>query len=524
MLIICPASLRLNWQRECEKWLTRKFSIQIIDGGAPVPLTGDIIIINYDVVPKHRASIDTVSWGMLIADEAHYLKGAKTKRTISIFGKRGNAKKGEEPIPAIAARRRLLLTGTPIVNKPIELWTLISYLNPTVFNNFFSFAKRYCNANQNRYGWDFSGAKNLDELQDTLRSSVMVRRMKADVLKELPPKRRQIISLEDEGSAVKNEGKKSLEIEGQLNQLQAKLEIAEATDVDTQDILDQIRDAQKMAFTEMALARHDTAVAKIPACLAHIIECLESSERLVVFAHHHDVIDGLLAGLAEANISAVSLTGETPMEARQASVDAFQAGKAQIFLGNIQAAGVGITLTAASHVIFCELPWTPAELSQAEDRCHRIGQEESVLVQHIVLENSIDQRMAQALVDKQEIIDKALDIMVRQKLQAAPVIPTRERRQSLKKDLIAAIALVITPEQIEAAHQAMKQLAGMDEDHARAINNVGFSKIDVEIGHDLANRPSLSVKQGAFAAVLARKYRRQIDITALENLFIENNH
>ena len=517
ILIICPASLRLNWKRESEKWLMREFTIQIVEGRGSVPMNGDIIIINYDVIQYHRKLIDLVEWDLLIADEAHYLKNAKTKRTRAIIGKWD--RKEEDRIPAIKSRRRLLLTGTPIVNRPVELWTLVSYLLPGTFSNFFSYAKRYCNATKGRFGWDFTGAINLDELQDTLRSSCMVRRLKKDVLTDLPPKRRQIIEIpqEEEVSCVKAENKISEQWEGRLNDLQARLELAEAGDAGTESIMRSIQEAQKMAFTEMAKARHDTAVAKIPYCVDHIMEAVESSGSVVCFAHHHDVIDGLRAALNRAGVSSVELTGETAMTDRQAAVDAFQEGRAQVFIGSISAAGVGLTLTRSSHVVFCELPWTPSELSQAEDRCHRIGQKGNVLVQHIVMENSIDQRMAQALVSKQEVIDKALDVMVRKVLEASPVMPTKEKRSSRALD-IERIAKIITPEQIAMAHSLVREIAIADPDRARQINGIGFSKIDNIIGHELAEKPNLSSKQGALAVLISWKYRRQVSAQEFETL------
>jgi SWI/SNF-related matrix-associated actin-dependent regulator 1 of chromatin subfamily A len=517
ILIICPASLRLNWKRESEKWLMREFTIQIVEGRGSVPMNGDIIIINYDVIQYHRKLIDLVEWDLLIADEAHYLKNAKTKRTRAIIGKWD--RKEENRIPAIKSRRRLLLTGTPIVNRPVELWTLVSYLLPGTFSNFFSYAKRYCNATNGRFGWDFTGAINLDELQDTLRSSCMVRRLKKDVLTDLPPKRRQIIEIpqEEEVSCVKAENKISEQWEGRLNDLQARLELAEAADAGTESIMRSIQEAQKMAFTEMAKARHDTAVTKIPYCADHIIEAVESSGSVVCFAHHHDVIDGLRAALNRAGVSSVELTGETAMTDRQAAVDAFQEGRAQVFIGSISAAGVGLTLTRSSHVVFCELPWTPSELSQAEDRCHRIGQKGNVLVQHIVMENSIDQRMAQALVSKQEVIDKALDVMVRKVLEASPVMPTKEKRSSRALD-IERIAKIITPEQIALAHSLVREIAIADPDMARQVNGIGFSKIDNIIGHELAEKPNLSSKQGALAVLISWKYRRQVGAQEFETL------
>jgi hypothetical protein len=217
-----------------------------------------------------------------------------------------------------------------------------------------------------------------------------------------------------------------------------------------------------------------------------------------------------MEALAAENIAAVSLTGDTPMQTRQDNVDRFQNGKnCRVFVGNIQAAGVGITLTAASHVIFTELDWVPGNMTQAEDRCHRIGQHDSVLVQHLVLEGSLSARMAKVLIEKQDVIDRALD---RGKEVEVPATPSRERAatESVSHEKLTAIAEKLTPEQISAIHRGLQILAGWDEDHARSLNGIGFSKMDVAIGHSLANSFSLTARQAALGQKLVNRYRRQL--------------
>jgi SWI/SNF-related matrix-associated actin-dependent regulator 1 of chromatin subfamily A len=160
---------------------------------------------------------------------------------------------------------------------------------------------------------------------------------------------------------------------------------------------------------EIARLRHKTALAKVPALAEHCKSMLEETDKIVIFAHHKDVIDEIKQSLSE--YLPVSITGDISINERQESVDKFQSDdNCRVFIGSITAAGVGITLTAASTVIFAELDWVPGNLSQAEDRCHRIGQQDSVLVQHVMFENSIDAYLAQKIVSKQEIIEQAVDI------------------------------------------------------------------------------------------------------------------
>jgi SWI/SNF-related matrix-associated actin-dependent regulator 1 of chromatin subfamily A len=168
----------------------------------------------------------------------------------------------------------------------------------------------------------------------------------------------------------------------------------------------QLHSANKIAFEEMARVRHATAVAKIPHVIDHLNECLEAEDKVVVFVHHHD----LAHALRDAFTTAAIVTGETKPNMRSLEVDKFQHDpNCRVFIGSIHAAGLGLTLTAAQLVVFAELDWVPGNISQAEDRLHRIGQSGSVLVQHLVFDGSVDGIMATTIIEKQETIEAALD-------------------------------------------------------------------------------------------------------------------
>ena len=216
----------------------------------------------------------------------------------------------------------------------------------------------------------------------------MVRRLKKDVLTELPPKRRQIVVLPGDG-CDESYGLPDLSWDTYEETLRA------------------LR-SRKVDFEHYATARHEQAVSKIPAAVDFIREALESSDKIVVFAHHKDVLDGLEEGLA--GFACVKVCGETLLAHRAQAVERFQNDpNCRVFIGSITAAGVGLTLTASSHVIFVELDHTPGVMSQAEDRCHRIGQCESVLVQHLVRDKSLDAKIARALIAKQAIVDATVN-------------------------------------------------------------------------------------------------------------------
>ena len=395
VLIICPASLKLNWKKEWKKWDIKQLEVEIIKPNTKTFSATSVVILNYELLPKWQKELRQHEWSVMIVDEVHYVKNPSTARAQEIFGRKRavNKEKSDgsiircERLDPIPAKRRLFLTGTPILNRPIELWPIINALAPGFERSKLHYAKKYCAAFRNGFGWDLNGASNLDDLQTRLRSLFMVRRLKKDVLKELPPKRRQVLVLEAKGLTDLLEKEKKTYAQ--------YAECVKDGDFETPE------------FGDMSKVRKEVAVAKIPFILDHIKEVLEEQDKIVVFVHHHEVLDSLVAALGS---SCVHIDGRSKNEDRQAAIDRFQTDPTcKVFVGTIRAAGVGITLTAASVAIFGELDWVPGNVSQAEDRLHRIGQTDAVFVRHLVLEGSLDERMAQLIIQKQEVIDKALD-------------------------------------------------------------------------------------------------------------------
>lgn len=390
VLIVCPASLKRNWLLEWRKWATRKQSIGMAEGkdwpGA------EIVVINYDILPRYKENVQAVTWDILILDECQYLKNSKTRRTQNVCG--------SKEVKPIQAKCKLALTGTPIPNRPVELYSILRYLDPLGWPNKLTFAKRYCAAVPNGFGWDMNGASNLYELQEKLRSSVMLRRLKSDVMTELPAKQRQIIEVEiPEGDEIIAREKRLLKGLGEKEIL---------SDDEYRDLVKVMRGGDHGDFEKMSTIRRLNAVAKIPIVIEHLREAIEASGKVVVFCHHTEVVQALEEAFKSS--LRVSVTGKTPLEKRHENVQRFQNDpETKLFIGNIIAAGTGLTLTASSHVVFAELDWVPGNVSQAEDRCHRHGQENQVLIQHIVAAGSIDAVMAKTIVYKQGVIEKALN-------------------------------------------------------------------------------------------------------------------
>ncbi len=389
ILIVCPASLKINWLNELERWLVRNGELTF----NIYPSFANIQVINYDILSKIP---DDKKFDLLVLDEAQYIKNPESQRTKSVM--------------SIAARstNHLLLTGTPILSHVRDLFPMLQICAPETFDQdrdgkgFMPFAHRYCGPKQETHytkrtyrgvtrstphtHWTYDGATNLEELQERLRSTCMVRRLKGDVLKELPPKRRHVVVLP--GGKTDGLGWVSDDFEQAAKELNG---------------------CGRIPFEEIARIRKENGVAKIPEVLAHVLRCLEDgSEKIILFAHHHEVIDGLTDGLAGKYLTSV-LTGQTSLKDRDKAVKMFQVGAGRVFIGSISAAGVGLTLTSSSHVIFAEEDWNPSTVTQAEDRAHRIGQKDSLLVQHLVRDKTIDVKMVRMIIKKQEIADRALD-------------------------------------------------------------------------------------------------------------------
>jgi SWI/SNF-related matrix-associated actin-dependent regulator 1 of chromatin subfamily A len=376
-----------------------------------------VLILNYDIVSAWRAYIDQVTanvpWDLLICDEAHYLKTPDSKRTIAVCGSERKIQSG------IVARRRLMLTGTPILNRPIELWPLLHYLDPASWPKFWTYAQRYCGAYQDAYGWHFDGASNLEELNRRLRASVMIRRMKADVLTELPAKQRWVVPITANGAVplLLEEQERFAESEAAIRRLEAARDAAHRTRKTNEQAYKEsvkaLREGWTIAFENIGRIRHELALLKVPHVIEYVRTLLDGgAEKVIVWAHHHDVLDKLQDAFTDESLL---IDGRTPTDRRQVIADKFQVDpKYKVFIGGIQSAGEGLTLTAAHNVVFAELDWTPAKLSQAEDRCHRIGQKDSVLVQHLLFDGSLDARMAKKLLAKQAVIDKAVNLGVEQ--------------------------------------------------------------------------------------------------------------
>ena len=411
VLVVGPATLAFNWMNEAEKWLVGDWEIFMPKSGSDeVPETRGrlLVVTNYEKVSGKKPTPLTRSlertWDVAIFDEAHALKTPTSMRSQAVLGERGLLQR---------SHRSLFLTGTPMENFPKEIWPVAASLCPAKFGDWWTFAKRYCGLHQETRGdgvaWVATGGTHLGELQQRLRSTFMVRRLKTDVMKELPPKRRQLVVLGDQEIdwSAHPEFKKWRECyERAWEAALARVEAAKTT-AEYKSAVKSLDAVTGVAFTETSDLRHKTALLKLPMCLKYLDDLLAStSDNVVVFAHHNDVLEKLRDHFAE---DSVLLYGGTPMKVREAAIRSFQAGEKRIFLGSLKAAGVGITLHRACIAVFVEGDWVPATMTQAEDRLCRKGQTKMVHVIHLALNFTLDVNMSRKVIAKQNAIDKALD-------------------------------------------------------------------------------------------------------------------
>lgn len=374
-LIICPATLKLVWQDEIEKF-TGKSSQVIYATSEQIENGFQYTILNYDIIKKMSSLIGN-KWDLLILDESTYIKNRNAKRTKAINELNNRFK------------YKLLLTGTPILNKPSELYVPLNIIQPGEWGSFWNFAKRYCDAKKGYWGWDYSGSSNEEELKRRL-EPIMIRRTKKEVLKELPDKIYQNIRIEMEEETARKYQLALDDFRAYL--LEQGYSRNRITKVIRAEAFVRIGQLRQLVLNDKSKTVED------------LIKNLNGN-KLVIFS---DYINPLKFLHEKYKKESVILTGANSNEERKEAINKFQSDdKIRIFLGSTKAAGFGITLTTANKVVFLSLPWVPGDMDQATDRCHRIGQKDTVNV-YSLLCGEIDNYMMQILEKKRKIVNKII--------------------------------------------------------------------------------------------------------------------
>ena len=385
-LVVCPASVKRNWAREITM-AAPNASTHLIERGSQFPERPDWVIINYDILAKHIEALGRQHWSGLVFDEAHYLKNHTSVRSRFARQLADQARSGKGIEPAV-----YLLTGTPLTNRPRDLFVLLQLVGHSLGRSFLGFAKRYCAAERNDYGWQTGGASNIEELTVQLHG-VMLRRAKDQVL-ALPPKLRTWLSLDVPKGTGVSDMRKVVEL------LISEERVAPASTIGDRRLRGRLLGA-------VTKARQKLAGVKLTATLDFVTGAVEQGEKVIVFSCFEEPLQHLAGQLRG---SAVLVTGRTPASQRQSIVDRFQQDDSvRVFLANIIAGGVGLNLTAATQVVFNDLDWVPANHWQAEDRAYRIGQARTVNVTYMIAANTIDDFVRTVLETKAALVSAVVD-------------------------------------------------------------------------------------------------------------------
>ncbi|XP_036714613.1 DNA annealing helicase and endonuclease ZRANB3 isoform X1 [Balaenoptera musculus] len=398
LLIVVPSSLRYPWTEEIEKWIPElgPEEINVIQNKTDVGRisTSKVTVLGYGLLTTDAETLidalDNQNFKVVIVDESHYMKSRNATRSRIL-------------LPVVQkAKRAILLTGTPALGRPEELFMQIEALFPQKFGTWTDYAKRYCNAHVRYFGkrpqWDCRGASNLNELHQLL-SDIMIRRLKAEVLTQLPPKIRQRIPFDLPSAAAK-------ELNSSFEEWEKLMRVPNS-------------DATKTIMGLITRMFKQTAIAKAGAVKDYIKMMLQNdSLKFLVFAHHLSMLQACTEAVIENKTRYIRIDGSVPSSERIHLVNQFQKDpETRVAILSIQAAGQGLTFTAATHVVFAELYWDPGHIKQAEDRAHRIGQCSSVNIHYLIANGTLDTLMWGMLNRKAQVTGSTLNGR-KEKLQA----------------------------------------------------------------------------------------------------------
>uniref|UniRef100_A0A0N5AS35 SWI/SNF-related matrix-associated actin-dependent regulator of chromatin subfamily A-like protein 1 n=1 Tax=Syphacia muris TaxID=451379 RepID=A0A0N5AS35_9BILA len=377
LLIVCPSSVKYSWLEQIRKFIPSVSNIVLIEKGSDqLPYeksSRTVVILSYDLMVSKKDHLVEYGFQAIIFDESHLLKDGLAQRTKAATEISRNA------------LRIILLSGTPALSRPSELYSQLRIIDSKLFPNFRDFAIRYCDGKQGRYSFEAKGCTNSTELAIILQDNIMIRRLKKDVLEDLPAKRQEVVFLSD--STVR---------ENLGNLRKAKAAYKQAVDNET----------KHQCLVEYY---YETGIAKANSVSKHVIDNFfyegAPHRKVLVFAHHQVVLDTLSMNITKKGLRSIRIDGTTSSKLRDEQCQLFQNNEdVTVAVLSLTAAGVGITLTAATVVVFAELHWNPGTLKQAEDRAHRVGQKDSVFIQYLIAKGTADDILW-------PLIQKKLDVL-----------------------------------------------------------------------------------------------------------------
>lgn len=402
-LIICKNSAKINWKREILKWSTITDNIIYVDTSTDAKeiMRADYIIINYEALKKWIDVLKKIDFFFVGCDEAHFIKNVNSQRSRFAYEL------------CDKAEYRSLITGSPIVNNTMEMWSLLHLLNPSFWANWYDFAFTYGGAYRDRYTKKICWGKprNSALFQIDARKTCMIRRLKVDVAKELPPKTRQLIEIEPTSkysSVIKEQSKYAEKIQ---KAIERDFDVSDEKNYELMESkfrlgIKRMGGLTNEEFSAIAEIRHKIGILKVPEVIAFSEELLENREKIGIFCYHNDVFKMYMDHFGKMAVGISGLDNNTIR--RQQAVDDFQTNnKIRVFIGSIKAAGESITLTKSDICVFGEIDYVPGSMTQCEDRFHRIGTVNPVNCFYVVLQNSIDSNIANIMIYKMGIAEQS---------------------------------------------------------------------------------------------------------------------
>ncbi|XP_039756203.1 SWI/SNF-related matrix-associated actin-dependent regulator of chromatin subfamily A-like protein 1 [Pararge aegeria] len=379
MLIVTTSSMRETWQSKIRELLPSIPSMNVVtlttskDSKLVADKQTQVVIVSYKITSMHTDLLKSKKFGVLIIDESHYLKSHKAQCTTALVS------------IARQCSRVVLLSGTPALSRPAELYTQLALIEPRLFTSYTEYGKRYCAGKLSHFGWDMTGQSNLTELQIILQKRFLIRRTKEQVLPTLEEKTRESVILDQSLLQFSTEDERG------LSQMAEHYKSTKSSE----------KHAALITFFS------ESATVKIPAICKYIRQLLkECSHKFLIFAHHRNMVDAICETLDEAGTHYICIVGSTPPRIRAELVEKFQyTTNCRCAVLSITAANSGLTLTAADMVLFAELHWNPGILTQAESRAHRIGRSGAVCVRYLLARGTADDFMWPMLQDKLNVLN-----------------------------------------------------------------------------------------------------------------------
>ena len=400
-VVVCPPNLVMNWKAEYKKWLPSR-KVEVIKSGKgeknPFPSIGtyDILVIGYTNITFWENELK--GHKAYVLDESHYCKSLTAKRSKS-------AKKIVSSAPSGAPV--LLLTGTPVTNRPAEYVSQLDILGKIKdFGGAWGFYRRYCNAFQDRYGqWHLEGSSNLEELNEKLRSVCYIRRTKEQVLTDLPPVFHQRLILDGAAGPMAEYRKAEADIVAFLVERAKQIAIELGQSPHSAGVRARMKAESAQNLIRLSVLRRIAAHAKMESVIEWVQSRISNGSKVVVAAHHRDVVDTLTNRLGALKIQGGMSADEVEAVKKKFQEDSSVA----VIVLSIQAAKTGHTLTAAQDIIFVELPWTPADIDQTYSRLHRMGQRGSVTATYALCADTIDEEIYSLISSKRSVVNSAVD-------------------------------------------------------------------------------------------------------------------